>query len=113
MPLTLEQTADRTGCGDAPATFGHQAANFRRRAVAVVRTQFNEQRDAVRRIDFVCEIFERGCFSAASALFNRSLDILRWHVGGATSEQRHAQTWIHGGITATKFGGNGDLFAKF
>ena len=58
LPFAMKQTADRAGRGDAAAVFGHDTANIRRRAVAIVRAHFHQQRHAVRPVNLIGQILE-------------------------------------------------------
>src|SRR5258706_5844946 len=53
LPFTLEEPGHRTSGGDTPAAFSDDAADFRRGAIAIVRADFYQQRDAVGPVNFI------------------------------------------------------------
>ena len=112
LPFAMKQPADGTRSGDAAAAFGDEAADFRCGAIAVVRAQFDQQRDAVRTVNLVGQILVLDCFRAAGALFDRPLDVVVRHVCRAAFQQHHAQAGVHARITAGEPGGNGDFLAQ-
>ena len=64
-----------------PPFFRDDAADFRRRAIAIVRAQLHQQRHAVRPVNLVGQILESARSPPPVPFLDGALDVVVGHVG--------------------------------
>jgi len=65
------------------------------------------------RVHLEGQIFIIDGFTRASAALDGAINVVAGHVRSAAFQQNHAQAGIHGGITASQLGRDGDFLAQF
>jgi len=84
-------------------------ADFTYRAVAIVRHDFGDQRDASRSVAFVHDFFELATFQLAGSLHDGALDVVGRHIQRFGVSYRLAKPGIPFGVSAADACGDGDF----
>ena len=109
VALLVEHPRHRTRFAHVPAVFRKDVPDLAHGAVAIVRDNLDQHRDAAGAVAFVHDFFDLTAFEFACALLHRPLDVIGRHVDGLGILDRFPQARIAFRIASANSRGNRDF----